>query len=46
MPYAKIKQALLEMDGAALSVENLQVLSRAVPTSTEIQQVQGYKGDV
>jgi len=46
MPYAKIKQALLEMDGATLSVENLQVLSRAVPTSTEIQQVQGYKGDV
>jgi len=41
-PFAEIKQALLRMDDSALSVEQLQALSRAVPDDSERRDIAAY----
>ena len=41
-PFAEIKAALLSMDDAALTVEQLQALSRAVPDDSERKDIEAY----
>jgi Formin Homology 2 Domain len=41
-PFAEIKSALLSMDDSALTVEQLQALSRAVPDDSEKREVESY----
>ena len=41
-PFAEIKAALLSMDDRALTVEQLQALSRAVPDDTERRDIEDY----
>lgn len=41
-PFADIKSALLSMDDSALTVEQLQALSRAVPDDSERREVESY----
>ena len=41
-PFAEIKSALLSMDDSALTVEQLQALSRAVPDDSERREVESY----
>jgi hypothetical protein len=41
-PFAEIKAALLSMDDSALTVEQLQALSRAVPDDSEKREVESY----
>lgn len=45
MSFPNIKHCLLEMDEVELNVERLQTLSRAVPTTKEINDLKAYKGE-
>ena len=45
MPFAEIKKAFLAMDDKTLQVDQLNILSLAVPTTEEIALLKSYSGD-
>lgn len=46
LPFEAIKSALLNMDEHVLSVEHLEMLSQAVPTSAEVEKLIAFPGEI
>lgn len=45
MDFEEIKRAVLELDDAVLSLENLQQLQTFLPTSEELNLIKDYPGE-